>query len=164
MVTTDLNLSADAIARLQELIQINIDARDGFEYAATKLDNMAIAGLFEQMAAERRAQADELSRLVEYNGEEPDRSGSFSASVHRTWMGIRDAMSMAKSDDYAVLAEAERGEDAIVEAYEDALKCGCSGQVYDVISQQFAAVKSAHDRVRDLRDSHSDTWTTKANA
>jgi uncharacterized protein (TIGR02284 family) len=158
-VGTELRLAPDQVKKVQELIQINIDARDGFEYAAGKLENMSIAGLFEQMAAERRVQAEELSRLVEYNGEEPDRSGSFSAAVHRAWMGIRDSLSTAKSDDYAILAEAERGEDAILEAYEDALKCGCSGGLYDVLQRHYQGVKSAHDRVRDLRDAHSDTWT-----
>jgi uncharacterized protein (TIGR02284 family) len=163
-VATDLNLTSYASAKIHDLIQVNIDSRDGLYYVASKIDSIPIANYFEQLAGERRAQAEELSRLVEFNGEQPDRSGSFSAAVHRVWIGIRDSLSMAKSDDYAVLAEAERGEDAIVEAYDDALQCGCTGVVFDLLQQHHAAVKAAHDRIRDLRDAHSDTWTKRADA
>ncbi len=152
--TTKLHVSPETLEQLQELIQINIDSRDGFMYAASKLEDMAIAGLFGGLANERRIQADELSRLVEFNGEEPDRSGSFSAAVHRTWMGIRDGVSGAS--DYAVLAEAEQGEDTILDAYRDAVQCGCTGEIHDVLIRHCAAVQAAHDRVRDLRDARAE--------
>jgi uncharacterized protein (TIGR02284 family) len=152
-VSTFVTLPQATIDKLQELVQINIDAHDGFEYAASKLENMTIASFFEQMAAERRAQADELAGLVQFNGETPDRSGSFAAAFHRTWMGIRD--SVAGSSDYAVLAEAERGEDSIKAAYEEALQCRCGDPIDEVLRRHYEGVKFAHDRVRELRDSHA---------
>jgi uncharacterized protein (TIGR02284 family) len=153
-IRTQLDLSPEAIERLQELVQINIDSRDGFEYAAERIENMSIAGFFQQMAMERRAQAEELSRFVEFNGEEADRTGSFSAAVHRSWLALRDSLS--GSSPYAVLAEAERGEDAIKEAYEEALRAGWSGDLHDILTRQYTSVRAAHDRVRELRDAHDE--------
>lgn len=154
-VETKTTLSEETIAKLQELIQINIDSRDGFRSAAEKTEDLSIRSFFEKMVDERTAQANELARYVSFNGEEPDRSGSFAAGVHRTWMAIRDGL--AGDDDYPVLAEAERGEDRIKEAYEDALKCECGSAMNDILMAQYAAVKAAHDRIRDLRDSRQES-------
>lgn len=148
-------LRQETIDALQELIQTNIDSRDGLRYSAEKLDDLTIASFFEELAEERQRQADELSRFVQYSGESPDRSGSFSAAVHRAWLGVREALS--SNNAYAVLAEAERGEDQIKAAYEKSLKAEAGSAMNDVLTQQYAQVKAAHDRVRDLRDSYKDS-------
>jgi uncharacterized protein (TIGR02284 family) len=51
-----------------------------------------------------------------------------------------------------VLVEAERGEDQIKRAYEDALVRTAGSAMNDVLTRQYARVKSGHDRIRDLRD------------
>ena len=65
-------------------------------------------------------------------------------------MGLREALS--GNDVHAVLAEAERGEDAIKSKYEDVLQDGSAAPVSDVLQRQYVEIKQAHDRVRDLRD------------
>lgn len=149
-VETKQKLSANAVSQLQELIQINIDARDGFRQAAQAIDDLTLRSAFEQLASDREAQSDELARFVTWNGEIPRRAGSLSAAMHRTWMSIREMMS--SDDRYAMLCEAERGEDSIKAAYEDALRSTAGSVIHDVLVSQYAAVKSAHDRIRDLRD------------
>jgi uncharacterized protein (TIGR02284 family) len=153
-VETKTALRQETIDALQELIQTNIDSRDGFRYSAEKIEDLTIASFFEQMAEEREQQANELSRFVQYNGEQPDRSGSYAAAVHRGWLAVREAVSTCNP--YAVLAEAERGEDQIKRAYEKALREEPGSAMNDVLTQQYAQVKSAHDRVRDLRDSYKE--------
>lgn len=149
---TKAHLKPETIKQLQELIQINVDSRDGFRHAAEKLEDMTLSTLFQSLAHQREEQANELSQYVEWNQEKPDREGSFAASLHRSWITIREALS---SDSlYPVLAEAERGEDQIKAAYENALRETAGSAVNDVLTRQYAQVKSAHDRVRDLRDEH----------
>jgi uncharacterized protein (TIGR02284 family) len=149
-IETKQSLSAETIRFLQELIQANIDSRDGFRYAAGVIDNLTLQSAFEQLADDRDLQADELARYVSWSGEQPRREGSVAAMVHRTWMGIRE---MVSSDNtYAILAEAERGEDAIKSAYESALESAAGSAMHDVLLHQYASVKAAHDRIRDLRD------------
>jgi uncharacterized protein (TIGR02284 family) len=149
-VDTKQTLSASTVSQLQDLIQANIDSRDGFRQAALALEDLTLRSAFEQLADDRDMQADELARFVVWNGEIPRREGSVSAAVHRTWMSIREMLS--SDDRYAMLCEAERGEDAIKAAYEGALRETVGSAMDDVLQRHYAAVKSSHDRIRDLRD------------
>ena len=55
-------------------------------------------------------------------------------------------------DEHAILAECERGEDSAVEEYKKALEDALTPSAQDLVSRQFAEIKSAHDRIRSLRD------------
>ena len=148
---TKLNLSRETIDKLQQLIQTNIDSRDGFNEAASKLEDMTISSMFRQLGAERDQQAAELRTLVAANREEPQKSGSVAAAAHRMLIDLRAALGGGNA---AILSEAERGEDYIKGKYEEVLKETAGSAVNDVLQRQYAAVKAAHDRVRDLRDAH----------
>ncbi len=153
-VETKINLSEETKTVLQELLQMNIDSRDGFRYAAQQTDNLTLISLFDKLASERDAQGQELSACLTINDEEPNRTGSFAASLHRSWMAVREAFT--SNNEYTVLAEAERGEDTIKQAYEAALKDHPGTAMNDVLQRQYRQVKMAHDRVRDLRDARKE--------
>ena len=70
--------------------------------------------------------------------------------MHRCWMKCREHFST--NDTYAIVAEAERGEDYIKAAYEDALKDHPGSAMSDILHNQHAAVKMDHDMIRDLQD------------
>jgi len=154
MASSTLNLPEKSIEWLQDLIQINLDSRDGFNEAADNLKTMtdknpAIESMFRKLAAERGHQAGELQAMVANNAESPAKTGSASAAVHRAWMDLRAALG---GGEHAVLSEAERGEDHIKAKYQEALQelgtCPCT----TTLRKHFAAVQASHDRVRDLRD------------
>lgn len=151
---TKTNLKKETIKKLQELIQLNVDSKDGFQQAATSIEDMTLSTLFQSLAHQREEQANQLAKYVEWNHEQPDRTGSYAAVLHRAWLSIREMVS--SNNLYAVLAEAERGEDQIKHAYETALKETAGSAVNDVLMHQYAQVKAAHDRVRDLRDEYKD--------
>jgi len=72
--------------------------------------------------------------------------------MHRAWINIKSAIT--SQDDHAILAECERGEDSAVKEYKQAMeKQDLSSPVRDLISRQYADIKSAHDRIKQLRDS-----------
>ena len=146
-------LTEDTIKGIQNLIEINIDSSKGFEEAADKIDNADIANLFRQCGRERDQYASQLKSIVLVNGEEPEDSGSLKATAHRWWLNIRGTVQ--GGDEHAVLAEAERGEDAIKHRYEDTLKETAGSAVNDVLQQQYAGVKARHDQIRDMRDARS---------
>jgi uncharacterized protein (TIGR02284 family) len=156
MTTATMNLPEKSISWLQDLIQINLDSRDGFKGAAEHLKekHSTLEAMFRQLANERDIQAKELQTLVARNAEKPQKSGSASAAVHRAWMDLRSAFG---GGEHAILSEAERGEDHIKAKYEEAIKdlkgCTC----VSVLSRQYSAVVASHDTVRDLRDSHKNT-------
>jgi len=138
---------------LRQLAQLNIDSRDGFDYAAERIeeDTPEIATQFRELSDQRARYAEQLDGLLLNSGEDAPEEGSWAASMHRTWMNVRDMLS-EKPDIYAVVAEAERGEDVIKQAYEEATR-EVSGSVAALINEHYASIKAAHDSVRNLRDS-----------
>ena len=84
-------------------------------------------------------------------GEKPAESGHVVASLHRGWMGIKEALS--KNEDTALINEAESGEDAAMKAYKEALATTLPASAQAVVQKQFAGVQEAHGVVRDLKHS-----------
>ena len=146
-------LDKETIKGIQNLIEINIDSSKGFEEAAEKVENNAIADLFRTCASERRRNANDLQSLAVINAKEPETDGSWKGTVHRWWIDIRGKVQ--GGDEHAMLAEAERGEDAIKHRYEDTLKNTAGSAVNDVLTRQYASVKARHDQIRDMRDARA---------
>jgi uncharacterized protein (TIGR02284 family) len=144
------DLSPEFVESLQNLHQANIDSAKGFEEAAQDVSDSRVAADFRAWSQQRRQQARELAELIELNEGEVDRGGSWLAGLHRTYVGLKAALS--SNDVHAVLSEAERGEDHIKQAYEEVLQESPGTAVNDVLQRQYASVKATHDRVRQLRD------------
>jgi uncharacterized protein (TIGR02284 family) len=81
----------------------------------------------------------------------PEDSGSASGAMHRTWINLKSAVT--SGDDHSILAECERGEDSAVAEYKKIMEGDdLSAPVRDIVSRQYREVKSAHDRIKQLRD------------
>lgn len=151
---TKTKLKESTVSKLQELIRINIDSEEGFQEAAKQIEDRNIGSVFTELAAQRRQNSTELQDYVQWNGETPRDEGSYAAAFHRTWLDLKSLLT--GGDVHAVLSEAERGEDQIKKAYEDALKETSGSAMNDVLTRQYANVKAGHDRVRDLRDHYAE--------
>jgi len=147
---TTTTLNDTTLEGLQDLIKINIDSAKGFTSAADKIENEAIASLFRACGSERDRFASELRRFVHMNDEEAADSGTVKGSLHRWWLELRGTIQ--DGDEHAVLAEAERGEDAIKERYERVLKETAGSPLNTLLQDQYASVKGRHDQIRNLRD------------
>jgi len=150
---TKSDLNETTIAKLQELIRVNIDSYNGFHESAEEMDNEKLSSLFRAIGDERSRMAAELQQCVEYNGEEAVVDGSLAAKTHRVWINIRSKLN--GGDPHVILVEAERGEDYIKASYEEILKETAGSAMNDVLTSQYAKVKAGHDKVRDLRDSYA---------
>lgn len=147
------SLTNESIKGVQGLIEINIDSAKGFEEAAEKIENESIASLFRQCGKEREQYASQLRDIVRVNGEEPEDSGTIKGTAHRWWLSIRGTVT--GGNEHTVLADAERGEDAIKHRYEDTLKETAGSAVNDLLQRQYAGVKARHDQIRDMRDARA---------
>lgn len=141
----------DTIDTLNNLIEICKDGAHGFKVAADDAKDGELRALFMRYSQERESFAQELRARVTALGGDPDKSGTATGALHRGWINLKAAVS--SNEPHAVLAEAERGEDAAVAAYRKALESITDAPSRELISHQFPTVKAAHDRVRDLRDS-----------
>ena len=146
-------LEKQTIDAIQELIEINIDSCNGFKQAAESTSDAPLTMLFQELAKQRFSQAAKLQELTLRNDEDPISEGSIAGRIHRTIMDWRESLG---GGTVAVLKEAERGEDYIKAKYEAVLTRTAGSAVTDLLNEQYAAVKKAHDRIRDLRDSVMD--------
>ncbi|TWT53776.1 hypothetical protein Pla22_14090 [Rubripirellula amarantea] len=149
---TKTDLNETTINKLQKLIRANIDSYNGFHESAEEIDDAQLTTLFKEIGDQRSAMASELQKFVEFNGKEAEDDGSVAAKTHRIWINIRSKIN--GGDPYVILIEAERGEDHIKAAYEEVLKETAGSAMNDLLTDQYAAVKAGHDKIRDLRDAY----------
>ena len=137
-----------AISVLNDLIQTCKDGQEGFQTASEGVKNTSLKSLFSQYSLQRAQFAGVLQQEVNRLGGSPETGGSVSASLHRGWINIKSAVT--GSDESAIVAECERGEDAARDAYQKALKEHLPVDVRSMVESQFVEVKQGHDKVRSL--------------
>ena len=141
-----------SIGTLNDLIETCKDGQQGFSTAAKDAKDPELGRVFSQYAAQRGNYIRELQQRVRALGGDPDKHGSVSGSLHRGWINLKAALS--SDEPHAVLAECERGEDAAVANYRDAIKdADLDSESLALVQRQAAGVQEAHDRVKQLRDS-----------
>lgn len=142
------NLNEDGISTLNELIEICKDGQEGFQTAAEGVKNLQYRHLFNEYAKQRGQFVSELQEIVRGLGGDAEQTGSVAAALHRGWINIKSVVT--GEDEAAILAECERGEDAAVKAYEEALKEGLPGDAAPIVERQYHLIRQAHDRIHAL--------------
>ena len=135
---------------LNDLIETLKDGQKGFKEAAEAVKDPHLKSLFVEYSQQRSRFATALQGQVQTLGNEPETSSSTAGALHRGWINLKSAVT--GGDDHAILAECERGEDSAVEEYKKAMDDGLSQPLYELVSSQYADIKAAHDRIRNLRD------------
>ncbi|WP_129717453.1 PA2169 family four-helix-bundle protein [Pedobacter sp. SYP-B3415] len=141
---------------LNDLIEINNDRADGFRRAADDLkdENIDLKATFEKLSTQSRDNVTELAALVGRTGEEPEKGNTILGTLHRAWIDIK--ASFGGDDRHSILAECERGEDAIKKSYRDALQEQDLGEdVRSVLLSQQTGINASHDAIKALRDAHA---------
>lgn len=144
VMSTDEAMTKDVMETLE-------DGQDGYSKGADKLDELtepALVATFRELAAQRTTFADELQGMAKAYGDDPDRSGSTAAAVHRGWMTLKEALS--SSDAKAILDVAEQGDNHAIGVYEKALDADISAGLRDVLDRQVSDIRAARDRVAGL--------------
>jgi uncharacterized protein (TIGR02284 family) len=138
----------NVISTLNNLIETCKDGENGFRTAASGVKNGELKMLFNLYSQQRAQFAAELQAEVRSLGGDPEETGSVAASLHRGWINIKSAVT--GEDEGAVVSECERGEDAAVENYQEALNETLPANVLAIVERQYVQVKEAHDRIRAL--------------
>lgn len=147
MATTE-----NATGILNDLIEINNDRVAGFEKAIADIkdENIDLKELFQGYAAQSRKNGQELAALVG-SAENVETGNSVSGTLHRAWIDVKSIF--GGSDRAGILSEAERGEDAIKKAYQDALSSGeLPAEAVSTVTNQANEIQAAHDQIKALRD------------
>jgi uncharacterized protein (TIGR02284 family) len=149
-----MQISENAVDVINDLIEINNDRVEGFEKAAADLEeeNAGLRTVFAKLADDSRQHVLDLTELAQNNDILPVVGGSTSGALHRAWLDVKAVFT--GGDLEAVLNECERGEDAIKEAYENALSedNDLSPELIAMLQQQQLVVNGGHDLIKSLRD------------
>ena len=142
---------------LNDLIQINNDRVAGFEHAGKDLrdEDRDLSDFFRSQREASRQNVFELSKIVNQVGGDADDGHSVSGTIHRNWLDVRATFS--GHDRASILAECERGEDAIKQAYQDALTGdnGLSDEFRQIVSRQSEGIIASHDKIKAMRNAAS---------
>jgi uncharacterized protein (TIGR02284 family) len=145
--------NSTAISTLNNLIETCHDGEKGFKAAAEAVKDPHVKGLFERFSRQRAEMAREIENQVRKLGGMPASGGSVTGTLHHGW--INNKSLVTGGDEAAIIAEAERGEDAAKEAFTTALKEPLPAGARELIEQQAAIVRVAHDEVRTLEKTHA---------
>src|SRR6476620_775281 len=114
------NTNQKAIDKLNHLVSIANDGRYGYENAAEDVQDVILKQMFRQYGVERERYADDLKKEVAKLGGSPEKGCGPLGALHRTWMDIKSTLTSGNRE--AILKACITGEEAAVNAYEDASK------------------------------------------
>ena len=141
---------------LNGLIEINHDRVNGYEKAIeeTKDLDVDMRAIFRSMADDSSKYATELSNLVSGLNGTPADGTTNSGKIYRVWMDIKTTFT--GHDRQSVLELCEFGEDAAQKAYKDAIASDAEmdADTRQLIADQQAKLKTAHDIIKKYRDLH----------
>ncbi|MEY2528131.1 MAG: hypothetical protein QOJ05_221 [Verrucomicrobiota bacterium] len=142
----------EIISTINDLIETLKDGQKGFREASEAVKDTQLKSLFSEFSLQRSKFAGELQNEAISLGEHnPENSSSTAGAMHRAWINLKSAIT--SQDDHAILAECERGEDSAVSEFKKAMEEEeLSAPIREMVSRQYAEVKRAHDRIRELRD------------
>ena len=141
----------DVFSSLNELIEVCRDSEYGFRECAdhSKADNLT--ELLTRYADETQANIEELQGFVREMGGKAEGTGSVVGALQRGWATVRGTLAGYSPE--SLLAECERGQDALVAAYNTAQEQNLPEEVLEVIKRQAEGVRQNHARIQELRDS-----------
>jgi uncharacterized protein (TIGR02284 family) len=140
----------NAISVLEDLMESCKDAQKGYLDAAEKTKRPDLRVFFNEQSLERADFAGELElELIRLGKPDKRASGSVGGSLRRAWIDTKVAMG---GGDKSILESVEAGEDSAKESYEKALTSDLPENIALTVRRQAASVRSAHDKVKMLRD------------
>lgn len=143
-------MAENHIDTLKNLIEVCRDGQNGYLHAAGHINDPELKSYFNEQSLERGRFAVELQDEVEKLGAPaPETSGSVAAVLHRTWFELKADLG---GGDQSVINSVEQGEDRAKQVYEEAMRSTLPSEILNIISRQYASVRTAHDRVRDIRN------------
>jgi len=141
--------SQDTIVILNDLIDNCFDSERGFQEASDNATDRSIKSFFGDVSRERGRYTLSLLREVRGLGGGYGSRGWTGTALHRLWVHIIETLS--GRDDQGLLAEADRGDDSLLEHYKEALQKGLPSSVDSVLQAQYAGIKRTQERIKNMR-------------
>jgi uncharacterized protein (TIGR02284 family) len=146
------NPHKDAVNKLNDLIQIAADGRDGYENAAENIDDHSAKASFRKFSQERAAYVSQLQQeVIGLNGKPKESDGDIQGALHRTWLDIKATFTGGDRD--AIIDGCITGEESAVESYEKALeKDYIQGRTRELLNQHLSGIKNALNVIKSYKN------------
>lgn len=138
------------VETLNHLLENARDGALGFREAAEHAQSASLKHLLRRRADSCTQAASELHEQLHQVGGRVDEGGTLAGAAHRVWTHIRGLF--GGGSDETMLTECERGEDAAVARYRDALQQNLPPDLHALVLRQFEVVQRNHDRIKGMRD------------
>ncbi|HZJ19230.1 MAG TPA: PA2169 family four-helix-bundle protein [Pricia sp.] len=141
----------EMVDQLEEILEKNRDAEKGYRKAAENADSANLKNYFEKKSRERKTFNESLKRELVANYDDIDDDGTFSGTVHRTWMDIKAFFS--GDNDESMLEEAIRGDKSAVEEYEEVLEdATLPASIATLLRNQQMKIRTDLNKIKSLED------------
>jgi len=142
----------EAEGTLRLVIEKLIDSQESFQKIAESLKDENVKQFFLAESLRRAQFRGDLEAVLHHEGvHDVKESGTAAGTVARAWGELKAALG---GSDHTLLATAEEQEDAVKEAYADALNEGdLPFPIRQILVTQAAHVQDSHDWVRAARNS-----------
>ncbi|MBS9523049.1 PA2169 family four-helix-bundle protein [Litoribacter ruber] len=146
------NPNKNTIDKLNDLIAIAADGREGYENAAENIEDHGAKASFRQFSQERASYVNQLQQeIIGLNGKPKDSDGDVQGALHRAWLEIKSTFT--GGDREAIVNGCITGEESAIESYEKALeKEYISGSTRSLLNEQLSGIKNALNVIKSYRD------------
>ena len=140
-------------SKLNELLEKTYDAEKGFKNAADNIDNSSLKNYFDRKAQERYEFGHQLKNEIRSFGEDVDKGGSATGTMHRAWMDVKALFS--GDNEESMLEEAIRGEKAAIDEYNEILEeSSLPSSTRTLLLEQKSQIESGLSKIKRLEDVH----------
>ncbi|MEL7340045.1 MAG: PA2169 family four-helix-bundle protein [Bacteroidota bacterium] len=134
---------------LKNLYERNYDAERGYDLVAQKVDNTALGELFRSFVRQRFDFHTAIRKEIEAMGKSVDKDRSLKADFHQEWIKIK--ATFTGGDENAMLTEVLRGEDALINQYEETLEDSTlAPSTQQILRNQLQSIRDNKERMEKL--------------
>lgn len=135
------------VARLNELIEHNIDSEAGYRIAADHMSEAQYRKLLNKYADQRHRFVEELRHLLQQGQETPVASGTLTRALREGWLNLKVGLDSSAG---AIFAECVRADERVISAYQAAFGEIIQEPLLALLRPQFTAIRIAYERVKAL--------------
>lgn len=146
--------NSQEISVLNDLLQITNDRINGFGKVEGKVweSYSDLKSEYEKMISQSKIMKNEIINLITERGGNPDDTSSVAGNLHRTWIDVKNTLSIA-SNERETLDNVIFGEKHALEAYESALNSGeLSKESSEVIADQLTSLRSSYRQFSNIEE------------
>lgn len=146
--------NSKTISVLNDLLQIINDRLEGFEKVEGKVweKSHKLQDNYEHFTSQCKVMKHEIINLILERGGEADDSASFSGTLHRAWIDLKNSLIVAHLEE-STLQNVLFGENAAIEAYQQALDSSeLDSESSKVVSEQLKKIKDSYHEFRGIAE------------